>query len=76
MEWSSRLRHIFLSRRAVADRRGTEDMEIAGMPTSIELSWIQMLHPAHVCMARCNPTPDAVPDRNRRREGRPEALPA
>jgi hypothetical protein len=44
MEWSSRLRQIFLSRRVVADRKGTADVEIAGMPISLELSWIQMLH--------------------------------
>jgi hypothetical protein len=44
MEWSSRLRQIFLSRRVVADRKGTADVEIAGMPISLELSWIQMFH--------------------------------
>jgi hypothetical protein len=44
MEWSSRLLQIFLSRRVVADRKGTADVEIAGMPISLELSWIQMLH--------------------------------
>jgi hypothetical protein len=38
MEWSSRLRQISLSRRAVADRKGMEDVEIAGMPIPLELS--------------------------------------